>query len=166
MARKVSLVLSHWYHLVEGLQESPQSFYSALQQSIEKRNLPNTKISRITYKESGIFSSKREYLRVSRKEHLFDVCAAPFGNGFFVSWWLALAPGAALETTSKIPIIGPLFFNLFKPATYFAHDTALMFQESIRTAVNEVIDGNTQAKGLRMMSELERKPILSNLFQQ
>jgi hypothetical protein len=59
-----------------------------------------------------------------------------------------------------------MFFHFIKPETYFSNDTALMFQESVRLAVNEVIDGTTQARGLRTMSELERKPILSSLLQQ
>ena len=57
-------------------------------------------------------------------------------------------------------------FRFVRPETYFSHDTALMFQESVRMAVNEIIDETTQAKGLRTMSELERKPILSSLLQQ
>ena len=34
-----------------------------------------------------IASAKREYLRMQRGKYAFDICAAPFGNGFFVSWW-------------------------------------------------------------------------------
>lgn len=48
--------------------------------------------------------------------------------------------------------------------TSFRHDTALMFQESVRAAVLEVVDGITKAKGLRALSELERKPILTSFF--
>jgi lysozyme family protein len=39
-----------------------------------------------------------------------------------------------------------------------------MFQEAVRKAVNEVLDGITGAKGLKALTEDERKPILSNLF--
>ena len=53
MAKKVSLVLSHWYQLFEGLQESPQRFYDILEQSIEQRELPNTKRTQIDYREGG-----------------------------------------------------------------------------------------------------------------
>jgi len=63
-----------------------------------------------------------------------------------------------------IPLIGPLFEKLFMPTTYYKMDTTLMFQESVHKAVLEVIDQMTQAKGLRGLSELERKPILRNIF--
>src|SRR3989337_2241358 len=85
---QVAAVFSHWYHLLEGLQESPMSFYESLESAIKKRELPDIAISRVDYHEGGVFSAKREYLRVSRQNQVFDVCAAPFGAGFFVSWWL------------------------------------------------------------------------------
>jgi hypothetical protein len=50
------------------------------------------------------------------------------------------------------------------PTTYYKIDTTLMFQESVHRAVVEVIDQMTQAKGLRALSESERKPILRNIF--
>jgi hypothetical protein len=39
-----------------------------------------------------------------------------------------------------------------------------MFQEFVRGAVLEVVDSTTQANGLRSLSELERRPTMSDLF--
>jgi hypothetical protein len=165
MARKVSLILSHWYHLIDDLQQSPQQFYSSLERAIDRRQIQNLKISRVDHKEGGILSAKREYFRVQRNEHIFDVCAAPFGNGFFVSWWLGeTPPGGLWSLILLIPYLGEVLVRLFRPITYFRHDTALMFQQSIHSAVLEVVDEVTKAKGLRALSELERKPILTSLF--
>ncbi len=84
-----SAILSHWYKLIEGLGTSPLDFYSSVERVLERRAVPDSKPSRIDWKEGGAFSAKREYLRVSRGRHSFDICAAPYGNGsFFVSWWL------------------------------------------------------------------------------
>ena len=63
-----------------------------------------------------------------------------------------------------IPVLGPIFEHLFQPPTYYKIDTALMFQESVRSAILEVIDEVTKAKGLRALSVLERKPILTDLL--
>jgi len=164
MAKPAAVVFSHWFHLLEGLQESPKTFYASLEEAINKRELPDVSLSRIDYREGGIFSPEREYLRVKRKEYIFDICAAPFGRGFFVSWWLGEKPGLIRELILMIPILGPLLVGAFKPATYYQHDTTLMFQESVHAAVLETVDGLTQAKGIRVLSESERKPILSNLF--
>lgn len=159
-----AVVFSHWFHLLEGLQESPKDFYASLEVSIKKRELPDVSLSRTDYREGGMFSAKREYCRVKRKKYIFDVCAAPFGRSFFVSWWLGETPSDLLALLLAIPFIGGLLANTFKPATYFQHDTTLMFQESVHAAVLETVDQMVQAKGLRALSESERKPILSSLF--
>ena len=155
-----SMVISHWYNLMENLQASPKEFYASVEESIQKRQVPNIKISHVDWKEGGILSAKREYLRIKRNENIFDICGAHFGNGFFVSWWLCGIPSGFLYLLTRIPIIG-LFIEWFiKPDTYYKMDTALMFQQSIHAAVMEAVDGLTQAKGLRALSELERKPIM------
>ncbi len=152
------VVLSHWYSLIEGLDTSPMGFYKAVEEAIERRKIPDSSRSRIDYREGGVFSAKREYLRVKRLGYTFDICGAPFGTGFFVSWWLGELMGCA-AALARIPFIG----RLFGRETYYKVDTALMFQEAVHQAVLEVIDRMTSAKGIRALSELERKPILSKL---
>lgn len=164
MARKVSLILSHWYHLFEGLEDSSQRFYSSLERAIESKRMEKLALSRIDYKEGSIFSDNREYFRVRRRDHIFDICAAPFGNGFFVSWWLGESPGFFWSLILKIPFLGIMLLKLFRPETYYRFDTALMFQSSVHSAVLEVVDQTTSAKGIRSLTESERKPILSSLF--
>ncbi|MFN0009565.1 MAG: hypothetical protein ACKVXR_16835 [Planctomycetota bacterium] len=81
-------LISHWDHLIDGFQYSPQAFYTALEEALTKRTIPDTKTIRIELDEGPVLSGKRIYLRVTREELSFDICAAPFGSGFFVSWWL------------------------------------------------------------------------------
>ena len=164
MAKKDTLVFSHWYHLIENFQQSSQEFYSSLEQAIKKRNLPDVRISRIDFKEGNVFSAQREYLRVKRKELVFDICAAPFGNGFFISWWLGEKMGALLSLLLVIPFLGSLVAKTSRPATYYRLDTTLMFQESVHLAVLEILDDVITAKGIRTLTEAERKPIMSDLF--
>ena len=164
MSKTVQIVLSHWYNLSEELKESPQNFYKIVEEGIKRREVPNVSLSRVDYKEGGLFSAKREYLRATRKDLVFDICCAHFGTGFFVSWWLGQTPGFLARLFGMIPIIGGLFTRTFKPETYYQLDTALMFQESIHSAVSEVLDGMLKAKGIRSLSDSERKPILSDLF--
>lgn len=82
-------VLSHWATMVEGMQASPQEFYKQVEESVKKREIPEINISRVTWKEGGVLSADREYLRVMRGRYFYDICAAPFGNGFFFSSWMA-----------------------------------------------------------------------------
>src|SRR5437879_4358850 len=81
--------LSNWYNLIEDFQASSMEFYASVEVAIHKRQVPDCEISRVDWREGGVLSARREYLRVSRGRHIFDICAAPFGTGFFVSWWLS-----------------------------------------------------------------------------
>src|SRR5581483_7021926 len=81
-------VVAHWNTLIEGLQTSALEFYSSVEQLVGRREVPEAKTSRVDWSEGGLHSAKREYLRLTRGRFSFDVCAAPFGTGFFVSWWL------------------------------------------------------------------------------
>jgi hypothetical protein len=164
MARRATpaAIISHWYHLIDELQTSTLDFYTAVEQAVARRQVPNAKTARVDYKEGGVLSAKREYLRVKRKGLLFDICGAPFGRGFFVSWWLG--ERSWLTRLLNVPVLGAFLGFLVRPWTYFKIDTALMFQETIREAVNEVLDGLTKAQGLHALSEFERKPILRDFY--
>jgi len=165
MARPVSMILSNWHHHFEGLRDSSQRFYQELEAAIQQREIPDIKISRVFHREGGPMSAMREYLRIYRKEHLFDICAAPFGKqAFFISWWLGESPGCIGRVLMATPLIGPIIYAIIKPDTYFRLDTAMMFQEAVHAAVMEVVDGTTKAQGLRMLTDDERKPILKDLF--
>jgi hypothetical protein len=89
-------IFSHWYRLLDGLQTSPLEFYQRIEQALESRQLPDASHERVEWGEAGVFSARREYLRVTRARHTIDICGAPFGSGFFVSWWLAEARPAPL----------------------------------------------------------------------
>ena len=210
---------SHWATLIENLQASPQEFYASVEKAIERRQVPDISNCRVDWKEGGLFTTLREYLRISRERHVLDICGAPYGTGFFVSWWLAeLQPSAigptlaaiwlilTIDTVSDfffspprnfivlvtaviliflvvgilinrsagknwvryvlvIPVIGWLMQRLFMPPTYYRIDTESMFRTAIDAAVKEVVDQMIQAKGLRALTELERKPILREFFQ-
>jgi hypothetical protein len=171
MAREASVILSHWHKLFEGFQESPVRIYSLLDEAIDKRKIPGVKISWITFPEGGPFSARRLYCRVRRREHIFDICAAPFGTSFFVSWWLGEKPRLHWLITLLLVI---LFFPfslivllgiwLYRRETYYRLDTALMFQDSVHSAVLEIVELVTIGTGVRGLTELEKKPIMSDLF--
>lgn len=157
-------VLSHWYYLLEGLQASPLDFYAAVEQAVARRQVPGVSLSRVDYREGGIFSAHREYLRVQRKKLVFDICGAPFGPSFFVSWWLGELRSRFVTLLLMIPILGLFVHHLLLLwETYYQIDTALMFQEAVRGAVMDVLDELSKAQGLRILSPLERKPILREL---
>lgn len=204
-------VLSSWHHLVEDFSTSSQEFYSLLEKAIARRQIPNLEISRVEWKEGGLLSANREYLRLSRERLICYICAAPFGTGFFFSsrlgeissaltplhiivllialgiifkaftsllgffwglvcligvfalliWFLRNAANKGLTNFDaillKIPALGPVYYRFFRPVTYFRYDAINSYASAVHTAVLEVIDEVTKAKGIRL-SESERKP--------
>src|SRR5579862_2643000 len=218
--------IAHWHQLLENFHTSSLEFYSSLEAAIKARSVPELHSARIEHKEGGLASAKREYLRMHRGKHAFDICAAPFGTGFFVSWWftepplkfaflyligflfglliivnVAYAIGLAVgmstsgftsgflygaifvffgvplllwvlgnavrngsirgeSTLLAIPLIGWLYEKIFAPATFYAMDTAIMYQKAVHSAVREVIECMTADKGVRALSEEEWKPIM------
>lgn len=225
MPRKPKSVLSHWHHLEENLSTSAIAFYEAIEVAVKAREAPDLEFSRVTWKEGGVLSASREYLRVKRGRIAFDLCAAPYGNGQFFSWWMAEVPGdpmvyiAALllgglafliggalfwnlfdgcggiimgglflfigipvaffllgkmvqegafpglseEEVLAIPFLGWLYEVIFQPSTYYRLDTALMFQETVRRAINEVLSDTLTGQGLRALSEEELRPSMGSL---
>src|SRR5436190_2068329 len=86
MAWKDSVV-GQWGHYFMDSQFSSKEFYALVQQLVSAQQMPDVSIGTTTHKQGGIFSARREYLRVSRTGDYFDICAAPFGKGFFISCW-------------------------------------------------------------------------------
>lgn len=96
----------HWSQLMEGLQASPQDFYTAIDAAIKRREIPDCYLRRVFWREGGLMSAKREYLQAERGEDLVDICGAPFGNAFFASSWLCTPPPSIVKAV--LLIIGGL----------------------------------------------------------
>jgi hypothetical protein len=98
-------VQAHWAQLCEGLQASTFDFYQQVTAAAERRSIPHMVVEAIEYREAGAFSGVRQYLRLRRRREVFDICGAPFGNGFFFSWWFA-------ELKPSLPSIFTIFIVL------------------------------------------------------
>jgi hypothetical protein len=99
---------AHWAQLCEGLQASPLEFYRQVEAAVGKRSIPDTVIEVVEHREGGAFSGARRYLRVRRRREVFDVCGAPFGNGFFFSWWFAEVKPALPSAVTVLIVLGYL----------------------------------------------------------
>lgn len=167
--KRKSGVLNHWIAFADGFQTSPTDFYAALEKELEERRIPKMEMSRIEFAEGGLLSEKRIYLRMLRERLVFDVCAAPFGSGFFFSC-----------RTAEIPIVlkwwhlllfllgGYIVFNLVTKLVYSLTDsvvlsligTALLFGLAVYSLRNAV------ALGLQDLdTSLIRIPVIGPLYE-
>ena len=60
------------------------------------------------------------------------------------------------EEVLGLPVLGWIYERLFAPNTFYIADTALMFQESVRRSVNDVLDGLFTEQGLQALSDSEK----------
>ena len=86
MPRSAAL-LSHWHTMVDSFSTSAVGFYSDVESRLAGRKVPDLVISRVTFKEGGLLSARREYLRIARGRLTYDIGAAPFGTSYFFSSW-------------------------------------------------------------------------------
>jgi hypothetical protein len=155
--------VSHWHQYIENMTQTPKEFYTSVEDLIKEEQLPDVKTNRVKHSEKGLFSANREYLQIKSKGYFFDVCAAPYGRGFFVSYWQRenrSAKGALLE---RIPIFGRLFRAVAMPETFFTIDTRLMFQGAVHSCIVHAINSMLEAKGMKALSEVQKAaPAASN----
>ena len=78
-------VLNHWIAFADNFNFPSQEFYASVEKGLVDRQVPGLDISRTEFAEGGLLSAKRIYLRLLRERLAFDVCAAPFGTGYFFS---------------------------------------------------------------------------------
>lgn len=116
---------------------------------IEEYKYPDITCDPITLKESGIFSSRREYLRISRHRYHYYVCASPFGKSFFISWWLQEDANTAANVTRKFGLFGRAVAQRLESKTYYELDTEQMFTASINSIIKMAIEKVKADKGYR-----------------
>ena len=85
-------VLHYWPELIEGMRFSTKDFYDRTEAALQARNIPELEVSRVDIKEGGPLTPRREYLRLRRERLVFDICAMPFGSGFYISEWFWRQP--------------------------------------------------------------------------
>jgi hypothetical protein len=69
-------VISHWHYSLEDFNTSALDFYRSIDDALKAKEAPIA-IERVEWKESGILSARREYLRVSYGRFSFDLCGRP-----------------------------------------------------------------------------------------
>jgi hypothetical protein len=157
-AKFLSGPFTRWPVLINGMKFSSEEFYDLIEQKIKARIVPDIKFKRVQFRTGGMFSDKRIYLRISRKGLTYDVCAAPFGEQFFVSSWF----GSKSSFLFELPLIGKLLEWWLAPKTYYQHDSNSMFIETVKQCIQTSLDEIMNQQGIRLISDEQRKSIQIN----
>lgn len=164
LSKKIKNYHSRWNTLIDNFEYSPKEFYALLKTELESHGITKINIKEKFIKEGGAMSHSRIYLRATWKDYQYDICGAKFGHGFFVSWWLLYKDSIGKIMVAKIPFIGGWLARKLYPVTYYRIDTASMFMNYAQSSVLKVIDDITNDKGIRSISEADRKPMLNDVF--
>ncbi|MCB0537038.1 MAG: hypothetical protein KDE33_05865 [Bacteroidetes bacterium] len=155
---------SRWSTSVNNFNHSSEDFYARLKEELETQNIKGLGIKKVMLKEGTIFSYSRFYLKVVWKDYAFYICAAPFYQNFFVSYWIMNRSTIAQILISRIPFFGDWLLRNLYPVTFYKIDTASMLLSYVHSATLKVYDEITTNSGVRALSEEERKPILNDIF--
>ncbi|MBS1619596.1 MAG: hypothetical protein JST76_13820 [Bacteroidetes bacterium] len=139
-----------WQHSFD-FEFSSDEFYTSVQEAITERKIPGVKFTRVKYSQGNIFSGSREYLHIAKDDFMFDICAAPYGTGFFVSMWYAENYGILKQMANKIPLVKAFM----ERRSYYQIYTEAMAKAAIHVGFNAAIEALVTSKGARALGKIE-----------
>ena len=151
----VSNVISHWSHFFKTFALSSDLFYVELEKSLGSHNMPHAHIERTIHREGGLLSASREYLRIKHGDIVFDVCAAPFGKDFFISWWLYESEGG-MRAFFKNTKVGDFLKNRAAKRTFYQIDEEDMFRSCVHECILETVTKVTENKGELQLTDADK----------
>ncbi len=157
-------VLNHWIAFAEAFSFPPQEFYQLIEKTLADRKIPGLEISRVEYGEGGLLSDQRVYLRMIRERLAFDLCAAPFGSGYFFScrsvyspvlfrWWHFVVAFLFLNVT-----FGALAYSL-------GLSYAVIAEAALLLAILQVCHNAKLAKLADLDATLLKIPLLGPVYE-
>ena len=152
LSKKSVIVHHNWVTSLIGEKFSTEEFYKTLASYIQKLDMPDVKMNTITFPTRNALSEKQLYLRILRKDDVYDVCAAPFGSGCFISFWFAEPRKRLKEIAAHIPKVASVM-DEFEKKTRYEIDTAAVFRRWVEDAIEETINEFNTDKGIRILKQ-------------
>jgi hypothetical protein len=67
-------------------------------------------------------------------------------------------------TLLKMPLFGSVYERFFRKETYYREDTRLMYLTVVEGVVKKLVEQETAAKGVKLLTQYEYAPILGELY--
>jgi hypothetical protein len=157
-------LLNHWNILIPRLSYSSKEFYETLTNKLNEHGVRNLKVKVIEKNTGSVLSGKRLYAEVSFDDYIYDVCAAPFGKSFFVSYWMHFELRKREKIVLGIPFVGARLLKVFFPMTYYRMDTSSMFHALMHEIITEMVDELCEEHTLEKLSENQKIPVMNDVF--
>jgi predicted house-cleaning noncanonical NTP pyrophosphatase (MazG superfamily) len=164
LIREKRELLNNWNILIPCLSYSSKEFYDTLTAKLNEQEVKNLKVKVIEKNTGGILSGKRLYAEVSFDDYIYDVCGAPFGKSFFVSYWMHFELRKREKIVLGVPFFGRWLLKAFFPMTYYRVDTSNMFHSLMHEVIIELVDEICKDHELEKLSDNQKIPVMHDVF--
>lgn len=82
---KRNILLKYHPELIEKTNYSAKEFYALVLKNVAERQIPDNAMEHIMIRQGGPGTARRLYLQLRRSRMFIEICAMPFGTGFFVA---------------------------------------------------------------------------------
>src|ERR1035437_8147573 len=90
---------------------------------------------------------------------------SPDKSSTFLVYFNSLVGLVELDATLlKLPLFGPVYERFFRKETYYREDTRLMYLTVVEGVVKKLVEQETAAKGVKLLTQYEYGPILGELY--
>jgi hypothetical protein len=162
--QKTDEVLNHWIAFAESFSFAPQEFYQLIEKELAERKIPGLKLSPVEYSEGGLLSDQRLYLRMIRERLAFDLCAAPFGSGFFFSCRSVYSP-VVLRFWHVLAVL--IFFNLTFGLLFqfLGFKFAIVAEVALLLAISQVFRNTGRARQFDLDAAILKIPAFGPIYE-
>ena len=127
------------------IQFSVREFYKIIEELIDEKYIPGVKMFYIFESQGGLFSAKRQYLRVVHKQICIQIAAIPYGNGIMVTCRRGALANINQKLFDSSSATYKFFDDLFFKETFYKADrdrmAVSMINDCIKEAIQIGIDG-------------------------
>ncbi len=127
LRRKRPIVYEQWITPLMDFASDTPKFYAAVEEELSKWEVPELVTERVQYRDGGLLSPQREYLRVRRETLVFDIGSAKFGKSWWFSSRSAVLPRSLRwwEVIVSLAVAGGLMAAYWHAFGWFAGNIAL-----------------------------------------
>jgi hypothetical protein len=75
--KRKPIIHAHWYVPLMDFRSDAEAFYRSIEDELASRQVPESIVERITFREGNALFSTRTYFRLRKERAVLDICAAP-----------------------------------------------------------------------------------------
>lgn len=136
---------------------STQEFYTSIEEIIQREEIQSLRAYRVTHFESGLFSARRESLRIKRKKAVIEICGFLFGQGFYIACRRGRVPSLHKKLfPPEKSKLGKFLDSILSINTFYSNDSEEAFDSMVILSVETVVEFMAKGRGIRSIGESKK----------